>query len=104
MDQPFHIPWENGKHISHFCKRPLYHVIECTTKEPMKNWNLRTRMIFSDLGLIDEKTNLDQNVSTNKTYIRLKDDSSENIDDEEDNIHKSTEKSPLTDDEDFLWE
>ena len=50
MDEAFHIPWENGKSISHFCKRPQYAVIECTTKEPMKNWNLRTRMIFSDLG------------------------------------------------------
>ena len=50
MDEAFHIPWENGKSISHFCKRPVRTVIECTTKEPLKNWNLRTRMIFSESG------------------------------------------------------
>jgi len=108
MDEAFHIPWENGKSISHFCKRPQYAVIECTTKEPMKNWNLRTRMIFSDLGLIDEKTNLDHlplPLSTNKTYVRVKDDGHENIEDELRYMHQSTEKSPTNGgDEDFNWE
>ena len=56
MDEAFHIPWENGKSISHFCKRPVRTVIECTTKEPLKNWNLRTRMIFSESGYSLSKT------------------------------------------------
>jgi len=74
----------------------------------MKNWNLRTRMIFSDLGLIDEKTNLDHlplPLSTNKTYVRVKDDGHENIEDELRYMHQSTEKSPTNGgDEDFNWE
>ena len=64
MDQKFHVPWDRESHIEHFCMRPSYNIIECTTHEPLKNWNLRTRMIFQVNGMIDEKTNMNKNVTT----------------------------------------
>ena len=44
--------------IEHLCIRPEHHVLVCTTKEFIKNWNLQSRLIFSKEGLTDEKTNL----------------------------------------------
>ena len=35
-------------------------------------------MIFGANKMVDEKTNLDKNISTNKTYVKLKDDQQEN--------------------------
>lgn len=55
--------------------------------------------------MIDEKTNLDKNLSTNKTYVRVKNDDNENIDDELRVMLASTEKTPTNGgDEDFAWE
>ena len=83
MDQTFHVPWDKESHIEHFCTRPKYNVIECKTHEPLKGWNLRTRMFFNENGMIDEKTNLNKLVSTNKTYVRVKEDESEDIEEDE---------------------
>lgn len=72
------------------------------------NTYLHRWYLSSDLGLIDEKTNLDHlplPLSTNKTYVRVKDDGHENIEDELRYMHQSTEKSPTNGgDEDFNWE
>ena len=54
--------------------------------------------------MIDEKTNLDKNLSTNKTYVRVKNDQDESIQNEIDGILTDTEKTPLSDDEDEAWE
>ena len=78
MNQKFHVPWDKDSHIEHFCSRPISNVIQCTTHEPIKGWNLKTRMIFGANKMVDEKTNLDKNISTNKTYVKLKDDQQEN--------------------------
>ena len=43
-------------------------------------------MIFTPNGMIDEKTNLKENVSTNKTYVRVKDDQNEDTSEELVNI------------------
>ena len=94
MDKEFHVPFDRDSHIKHHCTRPQYNVIECTTHEPRKNWNLRTRMIFTPNGMIDEKTNLKENVSTNKTYVRVKDDQNEDISEELDNIRDYDETTP----------
>ncbi len=78
----------------------------CTTKEETKGWNLKTRMIFSDAGLIDEKTNLNAMISTNKTYVRLKEDGTEHIAEDEAGLIDNTETAtPPMDEEDwFVWE
>eukprot|EP00093_Oithona_nana_P007232 07232.XXX_323165_321805_1 [CDS] Oithona nana genome sequencing. len=86
MNEEFHVPWDRSSQIRHFCTLPAYNEIDCTTTAPTKGWNLRTRMIFTSQGLIDEKTNLDKNIATNKTYTRLKDDQNETIDDDENGI------------------
>ena len=71
-------------------------------------WCLHLWYQSPDLGLIDEKTNLDHlplPLSTNKTYVRVKNDGNENIEDELRYMHQSTEKSPTNGgDEDFNWE
>ena len=54
--------------------------------------------------MIDEKTNLDKGLSTNKTYVRVKNDDSENIEDEIRYMESSTEKDPVLPDDDFAWE
>lgn len=53
---------------------------------PNLRWNLKTRLIFTSSGLIDEKTNVNKNLSTNKTYLRLKEDNREHIQDEQNGI------------------
>ena len=112
MNEEFHVPWDRSSQIRHFCTLPAYNEIDCTTTAPTKGWNLRTRMIFTSQGLIDEKTNLDKNIATNKTYTRLKDDQNETIDDDENGIFNPDidhEGSPFPeeneDDEDWgVWE
>ena len=104
MDQAFHVPWERNNSIRHFCTRPAYPVIQCTTNEPTKGWNLKTRMIFTGSGLIDEKTNLNKNLSTNKTYIRLRNDDDEDIDEEIGVIESITDSNPIPGDDEVAWE
>ena len=107
FNSPQSIIWHYG-----FFALPTYNEIDCTTTAPTKGWNLRTRMIFTSQGLIDEKTNLDKNIATNKTYTRLKDDQNETIDDDENGIFNPDidhEGSPFPeeneDDEDWgVWE
>ena len=133
MDEEFHVPWERGGLITHMvsivelithdririlktfippfphsqCSRPDPNIIICTTKEPIKGWDLQTRMIFSDVGLVDEKTNLNAMISTNKTYVRLKEDGHEDIDEDEAGLLEDTDTSstpPDLEDDWFAWE
>ena len=112
MNEEFHVPWDKSSQIRHYCTLPSYNEIDCTTSAPTKGWNLRTRMIFTPQGLIDEKTNLDKNISTNKTYTRLKSDMNESVDEDENGIFNpevDTESTPFSeeyeDDEDWgVWE
>lgn len=93
--------------ISHICTRPEQHIITCTTTNELKNWKIKTRLIFSIGGLIDEKFNVNKNVATNKTYVRVKEDNNEDI---AEDIHGLTE-TPITaegshqaDEDWFAWE
>jgi hypothetical protein len=105
MDQAFHVPWQKGGLIEHFCTKAALNIIQCTTFEPVKQWNLRTRMIFTESGLIDEKTNVNKNVATNKTYVRVKEDNSENIEEEEAGLAQGMGVTLPTDEDDWMtWE
>ena len=108
MDQAFHVPWDKTSKVEHFCSRPQVNVIVCSTFEPIKGWNLKTRMIFTSHGLIDEKTNLNKNVATNKTYIRVKNDQNEDIEQDQDGINDGTATFPPNyedeEDEPFVWD
>lgn len=81
----------------------MYPVIECMTNEPIRGWKLRSRMIFTASGMIDEKTNFNRNLSTNKTYVRIDADS---IAREEHGLldFDATTRPPLTDDDWMTWE
>ena len=61
-------------------------------------------MIFTGSGLIDEKTNLNKNLSTNKTYIRLRNDDDEDIDEEIGVIESITDSNPIPGDDEVAWE
>ena len=62
-------------------------------------------MIFTVDGLIDEKTNLSKQVSTNKTYIRLKEDNREHVkQDLQGLLVGDTTAPPLTDEDWITWE
>ena len=112
MNEEFHVPWDRSSEIRHYCTLPAYNEIDCTTHAQTKGWNLRTRMIFTAQGLIDEKTNLDKNIATNKTYTRLKNDQNEDTTEDENGIFDpdhDEEGSPFDtdyeDDEDWgVWE
>jgi len=75
-------------------------VIEC--KSQVQGLNIRSTMTFSMHGLVVEKTNLRKNVSTKKTFVRLKNDAKENIEDDMNGLLDTT-VDPLTD-EDWAWE
>jgi hypothetical protein len=107
MDQAFHDPGDTGGLMEHFCTKNAPNIIQCTeigtTFEPVaKHRNICKRMIFTEGGLIDEKTNVNKNVATNKTYVRVKEDNSENIEEEE--VQGTGVTLPTDEDYGMTWE
>ena len=65
MDQAFHVSWERNGSVKHFCTRPIYAEIECNSTTS-SGLNMGSRYIFTISGMIEEMSNLNANVSSNK--------------------------------------
>lgn len=77
------IMWNN-------CTRESPNVIFCSSEERDKQWFLTSRMTFSDLGMVNERHFLNENISAKKFYEK----------EAEDAINDEVEEVDLFDDED----
>lgn len=82
LGKAFNISWaeENERssssstlptYMQHMCDLEGPAVLVCHTRS--SRWNTRSRLTFTHTGMIDEKTNLDAGISSNKTYTRVLD-------------------------------
>ncbi len=92
LNKPFHDGISQN-----LCEMPGPTYLECSVS--WKKWKLRTRMFFSPEGMISEHTNLNANVASNKTYLRLGEEDEQNA-----LTPPSTEDPFVTDGNYILWE
>merc|ERR1712154_625563 len=53
------------------CTRETQNIISCTSEEREKGWFLTSKLIFSELGMVNERFFANQNIHAKKYYQRL---------------------------------
>lgn len=92
-------PFSGQMHV--ICEKPSYHIILCSHEDREKGWNMTSRWIFSEIGMVNERLVTTQNIGTKK-YYRRKD--IQVIEEVFDNIETTDEVSDSDDwDDDDDW-
>jgi len=56
--------------ISGICTKPSVDTVTCSILETEKGWNMSTKFVFSEMGMVNERILLTSNVGTKKYYKR----------------------------------
>eukprot|EP00095_Tigriopus_kingsejongensis_P004205 maker-scaffold208_size258758-snap-gene-1.31 protein:Tk04205 transcript:maker-scaffold208_size258758-snap-gene-1.31-mRNA-1 annotation:"fatty acid binding protein" len=100
LDRSFNVTYHTDNNsVSHLCTMPSQFTLKCTTRDAKRGWNIVSNMLFSDTGFTNYVSNVDEKVTTSKSYRRLQPD-------EDVSLNSKTPEKSLSDLEDNMdgWE